>query len=147
MEAWKACKIFADNLIATEYPSKYPCLKTWYRYSYTKTIKLLKIDICQWLSLIFNDFSRQNAIFPGQHQIQWLFKASLKFHDFSRLVWTMVVYRCVESSGKHYHYDQELLSYRKWQDYVYIQCEYKSTKQKIKHLLREENKVKENKIS
>ena len=38
-------------------------------------------------------------------------------------------------------------SNRKWQDYVYIQCEYKSTKQKIKHLLREENKVKENKIS
>ena len=36
---------------------------------------------------------------------------------------------------------------RKCQDYVYIQCEYKSTKQKIKHLLREENKVKENKIS
>ena len=36
---------------------------------------------------------------------------------------------------------------RKWQDNVYIQCEYKSTKQKIKHLLREENKVKENKIS
>ena len=36
---------------------------------------------------------------------------------------------------------------RKWQDYVYIQCEYKSTKQKIKHLLREENNVKENKIS
>ena len=36
---------------------------------------------------------------------------------------------------------------RKWQYYVYIQCEYKSTKQKIKHLLREENKVKENKIS
>ena len=33
---------------------------------------------------------------------------------------------------------------RKWQDYVYIQCEYKSTKQKIKHLLRDENKVKEN---
>ena len=39
------------------------------------------------------------------------------------------------------------ISDRKWQDYVYIQCEYKSTKQKIKHLLREENKVKENKIS
>ena len=39
------------------------------------------------------------------------------------------------------------LTIRKWQDYVYIQCEYKSTKQKIKHLLREENKVKENKIS
>ena len=38
-------------------------------------------------------------------------------------------------------------SNRKWQDYVYIQCEYKSTKQEIKHLLREENKVKENKIS
>ena len=41
----------------------------------------------------------------------------------------------------------EKIMYRKWQDYVYIQCEYKSTKQKIKHLLREENKVKENKIS
>ena len=40
-----------------------------------------------------------------------------------------------------------VFSSRKWQDYVYIQCEYKSTKQKIKHLLREENKVKENKIS
>ena len=40
-----------------------------------------------------------------------------------------------------------ILTNRKWQDYVYIQCEYKSTKQKIKHLLREENKVKENKIS
>ena len=40
-----------------------------------------------------------------------------------------------------------VLKNRKWQDYVYIQCEYKSTKQKIKHLLREENKVKENKIS
>ena len=40
-----------------------------------------------------------------------------------------------------------MYGYRKWQDYVYIQCEYKSTKQKIKHLLREENKVKENKIS
>ena len=41
----------------------------------------------------------------------------------------------------------EINTNRKWQDYVYIQCEYKSTKQKIKHLLREENKVKENKIS
>ena len=39
-----------------------------------------------------------------------------------------------------------VLHNRKWQDYVYIQCEYKSTWQKIKHLLREENKVKENKI-
>ena len=36
----------------------------------------------------------------------------------------------------------DFLSSRKWQNYVYIQCEYKSTKQKIKHLLREENKVK-----
>ena len=42
---------------------------------------------------------------------------------------------------------QKYVVNRKWQDYVYIQCEYKSTKQKIKHLLREENKVKENKIS
>ena len=44
-------------------------------------------------------------------------------------------------------YFRHPMSERKWQDYVYIQCEYKSTKQKIKHLLREENKVKENKIS
>ena len=93
VEAWKVCKIFADNLIATEYPFKDPCLNTWYQYSYTKNIKLLKIDIIQWLSLIFNDFSRQSAIFPGQHQIPWLFKASLKFHDFSRLVWTMYLYQ------------------------------------------------------
>ena len=42
---------------------------------------------------------------------------------------------------------KQISTSRKWQDYVYIQCEYKSTKQKIKHLLREENKVKENKIS
>ena len=33
--------------------------------------------------------------------------------------------------------DTFLFTNRKWQDYVYIQCEYKSTKQKIKHLLRE----------
>ena len=46
-----------------------------------------------------------------------------------------------------YKYNYTVHWYRKWQDYVYIQCEYKSTKQKIKHLLREENKVKENKIS
>ena len=46
------------------------------------------------------------------------------------------------------HLQQETKNFnRKWQDYVYIQCEYKSTKQKIKHLLRAENKVKENKIS
>ena len=45
---------------------------------------------------------------------------------------------------KFLHFDSYFLD-RKWQDYVYIQCEYKSTKQKIKHLLREENKVKETK--
>ena len=51
-------------------------------------------------------------------------------------------------SSWEYTFDRkEYYSNRKWQDYVYIQCEYKSTKQKIKHLLREENKVKENKIS
>ena len=58
-----------------------------------KIIQLLQTDTFQWLPLIFNDFSRQNAIFPGQHQIPWLFKARLKFHDFSRLVWTMYLYR------------------------------------------------------
>ena len=46
-------------------------------------------EFFQWLPLIFNDFSRQNAIFPGQHKIQWLFKLRVKFHDFSRPVRTM----------------------------------------------------------
>ena len=53
---------------------------------------------------------------------------------------------CMLSLAEHWQ-GRRALSNRKWQDYVYIQCEYKSTKQKIKHLLREENKVKENKIS
>ena len=44
------------------------------------------MNFFQWLPLIFNDFSRQNAIFPGQHKIQWLFKSRVKFHDFSRPV-------------------------------------------------------------
>ena len=53
-----------------------------------------------------------------------------------------------ENAFENDAYEMSILSrpHRKWQDYVYIQCEYKSTKQKIKHLLREENKVKENKI-
>ena len=46
-------------------------------------------EIFQWLPLIFNDFSRQNAIFPGQHKIPWLFKSRVKFHDFSRPIRTM----------------------------------------------------------
>ena len=54
-----------------------------------KNIQLPQIYMFQWLSLIFNDLSRQNAIFPGQHKIQLLFQAMLKFHDFSMLVWTM----------------------------------------------------------
>ena len=44
-----------------------------------KTIQLLQTDIFQWLQLIVNDFSRQNVIFPDQHQIQRLFKARLTF--------------------------------------------------------------------
>ena len=51
------------------------------------------------------------------------------------------------SSQRYTQRSKKIPLNRKWQDYVYIQCEYKSTKQKIKHLLREENKVKENKIS
>ena len=47
-------------------------------------------EIFQWLPLIFNDFSRQNSIFPGEHKIQWLFKSRVKFHDFSRPVRTML---------------------------------------------------------
>ena len=53
---------------------KYPTSSNWY------------------FSMTFTDFQwlfQANVIFPGQHQIPWLFKARLKFHDFSRLVWTM----------------------------------------------------------
>ena len=92
---WKPgrhAKYLLINLLLLSTHLKDPCLKTW--YSYMKNIKLLKIGIFQWLPLIFNDFSRQNGIFPGQHQIPWLFKVSLKFHDFSRLVWTMDSFFC-----------------------------------------------------
>ena len=61
-----------------------------------------------------------------------------------------IIWRNNKSCINYTQHNWECLSFdvnRKWQDYVYIQCEYKSTKQKIKHLLREENKVKENKIS
>ena len=56
-------------------------------------------EIFQWLPLIFNDFSRQNAIFPGQHKIQWLFQSRVKFHDFSRPVGTLIYY--VLAEGAH----------------------------------------------
>ena len=64
----------------------------------------------------------------------------------SQNIWFHVI--CVQETWLSEMSDYSLVDIdRKWQDYVYIQCEYKSTKQKIKHLLREENKVKENKIS
>ena len=61
------------------------------------------------------------------------------------LLMVVLIFRLVDGLVQHWYL--KYISNRKWQDYVYIQCEYKSTKQKIKHLLREENKVKENKIS
>ena len=63
----------------------------WYNHQcFHVQIKFNKAhEFFQWLPLIFNDFSRQNAIFPGQHKIPWLFKSRVKFHDFSRPVWTM----------------------------------------------------------
>ena len=67
-------------------------------------------------------------------------------HQMRPLVWAVCVFTETAITQKavcEIYTDTD----RKWQDYVYIQCEYKSTKQKIKHLLREENKVKENKIS
>ena len=61
---------------------------------------------------------------------------------------TLYMYSAHEKQSKVWiESNRSLCCHRKWQDYVYIQCEYKSTKQKIKHLLWEENKVKENKIS
>ena len=39
-----------------------------------------------------------------------------------------------------------VLAYRKWQDYVYVKLEYWSSMWNIKHYLRHENKVNENKV-
>ena len=87
---WKACKIFAYFLIATYLKivverrmiiiyEKDPTFSNQY-FSMTFT------DF-QWLFLGKMSFSE----FPDQHEISWLFNARLKFHDFSRLVWAMVV--------------------------------------------------------
>ena len=45
---------------------------------YTKNIQLLQIDIFQCLSPIFNFYSMKNAIFPGQHKIQWFFHSKIQ---------------------------------------------------------------------
>ena len=87
---------------------------------------------CLWVR---NDLSRDDDILELSR------KTYHYFHMFRRL-------RKIPQSALFLNiYKAYVQSNRKWQDYVYIQCEYKSTKQKIKHLLREENKVKENKIS
>ena len=72
-------------------------MTNWYFKSYNHHYFQVQIkfnmahEFFQWLPLIFNDFSRQNAIFPGLHKIQWLFKSRVKFHDFSRPVPTMQI--------------------------------------------------------
>ena len=81
-------------------------------------------SICSFYQLYFN-WNNYSIKF-----VNWLF--------------SMIAKSSFETSPKQ---PRTTWRHRKWQDYVYIQCEYKSTKQKIKHLLREENKVKENKIS
>ena len=75
-----------------------------------------------------------------------VFLALKHFHPYLYGRPVLVRTHVTHTAGKS-HNNADAHSSRKWQDYVYIQCEYKSTKQKIKHLLREENKVKENKIS
>ena len=93
-------------------------LSLWYVY-----LKLC-INICHYF--FFNYLSGE--CIPNYPENAWIKSYSFHLHG-----------PCCEVSPFNEN--------RKWQDYVYIQCEYKSTKQKIKHLLREENKVKENKIS
>ena len=41
---------------------------------------------------MFNVFSLTFVNFPGQYQIQWLFKSRVKFNDFSSCVWTLIIY-------------------------------------------------------
>ena len=74
---------------------------------------------------------------------EFIFGKFEKGNGFMVSISKMFPRKSLQSSGR----SMCLYPDRKWQDYVYIQCEYKSTKQKIKHLLREENKVKENEIS
>ena len=87
--AMQVCKHGFTNLVSN-------VMTTWYFQSYNHQCFHVQIkfnmahEIFQWLPLIFNDFSRQYSIFPGEHKIQWLFKSRVKFHDFSRPVRTMI---------------------------------------------------------
>ena len=87
--AMQVCKHGFTNLVSN-------VMTKWYFESYNHQCFHVQInfnmthEIFQWLPLIFNDFSRQNVIFPGQHKIPWLFKSRVKFHDFSRPVRTML---------------------------------------------------------
>ena len=84
----EVCKHGFTNMVSN-------VMTRWYFLSYNHQCFHVQIkfnmahEIFQWPPLIFNDFSRQNAIFPGQHKIPWLFKSRVKFHDFSRPVRTM----------------------------------------------------------
>ena len=87
--AMQVCKHGFTNMVSN-------VMTKWHFLSYNHQCFHVQIkfnmahEIFQWLPLIFNDFSRQNVIFPGQHKIPWLFKSRVKFHDFSRPVRTMV---------------------------------------------------------
>ena len=84
----EVCKHGFTNMVSN-------VMTKWYFLSYKHQCFNVQIkfymahEIFQWPPLIFNDFSRQNAIFPGQHKIPWLFKSRVEFYDFSRPVGTM----------------------------------------------------------
>ena len=92
---WKACKIFAYFLIATYLKivvkrcmiiiyQKDPTFSSWY--------SSMTFTDFQWLfqaKCHFSGPTRNSMTFQGKIEIPWLLKARLKFHDFSRLVWTM----------------------------------------------------------
>ena len=83
------------------------------------------------------------CLLDPQEQLKWKLKRNsyvfIQENAIANVVWKMatILYRpqrvnMAWTEWLSARYD------RKWQDCVYIQCEYKSTKQKIKHLLREE---------
>ena len=88
--AMQVCKHGFTNMVSN-------VMTKWHFLSYNHQCFHVQIkfnmahEIFQWLPLIFNDVSRQNAIFPGQHKIPWLFKSRVKFHDFSRPLRTMCI--------------------------------------------------------
>ena len=83
--AKQVCRHGFTNMVSNVMTKGYFLSHNYYFFHVQNKFNMAHI-IFQWLPLIFKDFSRQNAIFPGQHKIPWLFQSRVKFHDFSRPV-------------------------------------------------------------